>query len=67
MQTSILHNLIYIVTRYFWFTQAVSKGVNADMSFFPRDQSTVLLFVEPNAQNLTTTFSQDFQYLHYVF
>ena len=37
------------------------------MSFFPRHQSTVLLFVEPNAQNFTKTFSQDFRYLHYVF
>ena len=54
-----LEKLICIVTRYSWFTQAASKGVQ--MYLFSGG------VIEPNVQNLTKAFSKDFRCLHHAF
>ena len=51
----------------FIVTQTKFSTSRTDASFFRMRQSTVLLIMGPNAQNLTKAFSKDFRYLHHVF
>lgn len=69
MRASTSDKLICIVARYFWFTQAASKGVNTDASFFSGGVNQLYSYLLNRMRKISQKHFQRIsaEYLLYVF